>query len=141
MFHTLGLSRMKEKDLDMLTESMYISLKYNAMKMIKIFILALLITSCMPDGSQGPEQGSVLSADQTEIMYTLYGEGKTALVFVHGWCCDQEYWREQVDTFAREWAARQPRLSRGGAILAPFNDRSACHHDAGQWGWVCLSKL
>jgi hypothetical protein len=90
MFNALGLSRMKEKDLDMLTESMYISLKYHAMKMIKIILLALLITSCMPDGSQGPEHGSVLSADQTEIMYTLYGEGEAALVFVHGWCCDQE---------------------------------------------------
>ncbi len=73
------------------------------MKMIKIFILALLITSCIQQGSPGPEQGSVLSADQTEIKYTLYGEGETALVFVHCWCCDQGYWREQVDTFSQEY--------------------------------------
>jgi len=73
------------------------------MKMIKILILALLIISCMPQGSPGPEQGSVLSADKTEINYTLYGEGETALVFVHGWCCDQGYWREQVDTFSQEY--------------------------------------
>jgi len=73
------------------------------MKMIKILILALLITSCMPQGSPGPEQGSVLSADQTEIHYTVYGEGETALVFVHGWCCDQGYWREQIDTFSQKY--------------------------------------
>jgi len=73
------------------------------MKMIKILILALLITSCMPQSSPGPEQGSVLSADKTEINYTLYGEGETALVFVHCWCCDQGYWREQVDTFSQEY--------------------------------------
>ena len=73
------------------------------MKMIKIFILALLITSCIQQGSPGPEQGSVLSADQTEIKYTLYGKGETALVFVHCWCCDQGYWREQVDTFSQEY--------------------------------------
>jgi pimeloyl-ACP methyl ester carboxylesterase len=91
------------KGLDLLTESMYISLKYHVMKMIKILILALLITSCMPQGSAGPEQGSVLSADKTEINYTLYGAGETALVFVHCWCCDQGYWREQVDTFSREY--------------------------------------
>jgi pimeloyl-ACP methyl ester carboxylesterase len=91
------------KGLDLLTESMYISLKYHVMKMIKILILALLITSCMPQGSTGPEQGSVLSADKTEINYTLYGAGETALVFVHCWCCDQGYWREQVDTFSREY--------------------------------------
>ncbi|KPL26198.1 MAG: hypothetical protein AMS23_02670 [Bacteroides sp. SM1_62] len=57
----------------------------------------------MQQGSQGPEKGSVLSADQTEISYTLYGDGKTALVFVHCWCCDQGYWREQVDTFSQDY--------------------------------------
>jgi pimeloyl-ACP methyl ester carboxylesterase len=73
------------------------------MKTIQIFLLALLISSCMQQGSQGPEKGSVLSADQTEISYTLYGDGKTALVFVHCWCCDQGYWREQVDTFSQDY--------------------------------------
>ncbi len=73
------------------------------MKMIKIPILALLMSSCFQQGSQGPEQGSVLSTDQTEISYTLYGEGETALVFVHCWCCDQGYWREQVETFSQEY--------------------------------------
>jgi len=73
------------------------------MKTIQIFFLALLISSCMQQGSQGPEKGSVLSADQTEISYTLYGDGKTALVFVHCWCCDQGYWREQVDTFSQDY--------------------------------------
>ena len=89
--------------LDLLAGSMYISLKYHAMKMIKIPILALLVTSCIQQSSPGLEQGSVLSADQTEIKYTLYGEGETALVFVHCWCCDQEYWREQAETFSQEY--------------------------------------
>jgi pimeloyl-ACP methyl ester carboxylesterase len=73
------------------------------MKIIKISILALLVTSCLHQGSPGPDKGSVLSEDQTEIEYTLYGDGETALVFVHCWCCDQSYWQEQVDTFAREY--------------------------------------
>ena len=73
------------------------------MKTIKIPILTLLVTSCMQQGFTDPEQGSVLSTDQTEISYSLYGEGETALVFVHCWCCDQGYWREQVDTFSQEY--------------------------------------
>jgi len=73
------------------------------MKTIQIFFLALLISSCMQQGSHVPEKGSVLSADQTEISYTLYGDGKTALIFVHCWCCDQGYWREQVDTFSQDY--------------------------------------
>jgi pimeloyl-ACP methyl ester carboxylesterase len=84
-----------------MTESMYFSIKYKAMKKIPIFILVLLATSCLQQGSTGPKEGYVLSADRTEISYTTYGDGETALVFVHCWCCDQGYWREQVDTFAQ----------------------------------------
>lgn len=73
------------------------------MKIVQIYILAILISSCVQQGSPGPKQGTVLSVDQTEIHYTVYGEGETALVFVHCWCCDQEYWREQVDTFSRDY--------------------------------------
>ncbi len=73
------------------------------MKMMRSFILALLINSCMQPGTRAPEKGSVLSADGTEINYTLYGDGETALVFVHCWCCDQEYWKEQVDTFSKDY--------------------------------------
>lgn len=82
---------------------MYISVKYKAMKLIKIFFFVLITASCARQHSPDPEQGSVLSADQTEISYTLYGSGETALVFVHGWCCDQGYWREQVDTFSQDY--------------------------------------
>ncbi len=73
------------------------------MKLIKIIILALITASCVQHRSPYPEQGSVLSADQTEISYTLYGDGEMALVFVHCWCCDQGYWREQVDTFSQDY--------------------------------------
>ena len=69
------------------------------MKMIQIPILAFLMSSCFQQGGQGPEQGTVLSTDQTEISYTLYGEGETALVFVHCWCCDQGYWRNRSKRF------------------------------------------
>jgi pimeloyl-ACP methyl ester carboxylesterase len=73
-----------------------------AMKMIRILLLVLM-TSCLQKGPVIPEQGYVLSVDLTEISYTLYGDGETALVFVHCWCCDQGYWRGQVDTFSQDY--------------------------------------
>jgi pimeloyl-ACP methyl ester carboxylesterase len=73
------------------------------MKMTRILILVLFVTSCLQRGAPGPEQGSVLSADRTEINYSVYGEGETALVFVHCWCCDQGYWREQVNAFSHDY--------------------------------------
>jgi pimeloyl-ACP methyl ester carboxylesterase len=31
-----------------------------------------------------------------KVHYKSLGEGKTAVVFVHGWCCDHTVWREQA---------------------------------------------
>jgi pimeloyl-ACP methyl ester carboxylesterase len=73
------------------------------MKMIRIFMLPWIFSSCMQQGPPAMEQGSVLAADGTEIHYSSCGDGETALVFVHCWCCDQGYWRQQVDAFAREY--------------------------------------
>jgi len=45
---------------------------------------------------------NVKSADGVSIAYRVVGSGKPALVFVHGWSCDQSYWDAQVPHFARQ---------------------------------------
>ena len=40
------------------------------------------------------------SEDGTPIHFEVVGYGRPALVFVHGWCCDRSYWKEQVAHFA-----------------------------------------
>ncbi len=46
----------------------------------------------------------VTSPDGVSIHYRVLGKGKAdpALVFVHGWCCDQGYWEPQLAHFARK---------------------------------------
>jgi pimeloyl-ACP methyl ester carboxylesterase len=52
--------------------------------------------------AQTPAKANVVaSADGIPIAYDALGEGKTALVFVHGWSCDRSYWSEQVPTFSK----------------------------------------
>lgn len=48
--------------------------------------------------------GMTKSADGLPIHYTSngHGHGKPALVFVHGWSCDLEYWDSQVAAFSGE---------------------------------------
>lgn len=46
--------------------------------------------------------GTVISSDGVEIAYTVTGDGAPALVFVHGWMCDQTYWLNQIDELARD---------------------------------------
>lgn len=39
--------------------------------------------------------------DGTRIHYQSYGTGREALVFIHGWTCNLDYWRDQVPDFAK----------------------------------------
>ncbi len=34
------------------------------------------------------------SAGDIDIHYTVEGTGDAAIVFIHGWSCDQTYWKE-----------------------------------------------
>lgn len=57
---------------------------------------ALLVASCR----RGPRDLAVPSADGVTIAYHLEGSGDPALVFVHGWCCDGNFWNAQIPVFA-----------------------------------------
>lgn len=46
---------------------------------------------------------SVASADGVTIQYDVRGSGDVALVFVHCWCCDRTYWKDQADFFAGQY--------------------------------------
>ena len=41
------------------------------------------------------------SFDGNLISYSVYGSGKPALVFVHGWCCNSTFWEYQVPFFEK----------------------------------------
>jgi pimeloyl-ACP methyl ester carboxylesterase len=43
-----------------------------------------------------------LDRDGVRLVYTDSGSGDPPLFFVHGWCCDHTYWREQTPLFARD---------------------------------------
>jgi len=79
-------------------------------------IIPLVILLCFAFGCQKGEEVAVereaepaitvdnaISADGVSIMYEVRGEGKPALVFVHGWCCDRNYWNEQLLHFAEKY--------------------------------------
>lgn len=50
-----------------------------------------------------PKQGTVKTTDGLNIVYESRGQGDTALVLLHGWCCDFEYWKHQVGEFAKDY--------------------------------------
>lgn len=67
-----------------------------------VFLFLIIAALCIATaGNTSPGTGAVLSADSVSIGYTLQGEGTPALVFVHCWCCDGDYWKHQVPHFAK----------------------------------------
>src|SRR6516162_3948963 len=60
-------------------------------------------------GAHGAEQTAkaakktVRAADGLNIVCEVRGKGDTALVFLHGWCGDREYWKHQVEPFMADY--------------------------------------
>jgi len=50
-----------------------------------------------------PTKRIVSAKDGLKIVCECRGRGDTALLFLHGWCGDREYWKNQVNVFAPEY--------------------------------------
>jgi pimeloyl-ACP methyl ester carboxylesterase len=58
------------------------------------------------DAKGAPAEGApriAVAPDGTHVQYRVYGSGEPALVLIHGWSCDSNYWREQVPVFKRKY--------------------------------------
>ena len=67
--------------------------------MSRIGFIALLIASAAAlPAENAPELGASRSTqlDGAKVHYTDYGAGDNALVFVHGWSCDETFWAKQA---------------------------------------------
>jgi pimeloyl-ACP methyl ester carboxylesterase len=44
-----------------------------------------------------------IAPDGVHVQYRIYGTGEPALVFIHCWSCDSNYWREQIQQFKQKY--------------------------------------
>jgi pimeloyl-ACP methyl ester carboxylesterase len=76
---------------------------------MKARLAALLAIACfslaglVDGGDSKPVRKTVQAADGLNIVCDVRGQGDTALVFLHGWCGDRAYWKNQVDAFAADY--------------------------------------
>ena len=54
-------------------------------------------------GKSKAEKKSIKADDGLNLVCEVRGKGDTALIFLHGWCGDREYWKNQVDVFAPDY--------------------------------------
>lgn len=87
----------------------------------------------------GPQAGTARAAGGPEIAYTLYGEGETLLVLIHGWGAGQSIWTSQVEDLAQRYTVMTVDLrghgasgrAGGGAIAELAKDVEAALDAAG----------
>jgi pimeloyl-ACP methyl ester carboxylesterase len=100
---------------------------------------ALLLTACgkqeptppppppAPSAKAEPVEGAAriaIAPDGVHVQYRVYGSGEPALVFIHGWSCDSNYWREQVPTFKQKYTVVTVDLAGHGGTDANRSDWS-----------------
>ena len=73
--------------------------------LIGILIMSALTgcQSAMIGGQPRIIEGTATAPDGVEIAYDVRGRGKTTLFFIHGWCSNRAFWREQLDALAAEY--------------------------------------
>ena len=65
-----------------------------------------------------------LSPDNVHIEYHLYGQGEPAVILVHGWACDANYWQAQIAPLAAHYTVVAVNLAGHGASSANRSDWS-----------------
>jgi len=61
-----------------------------------------------PAADTTPTEGApriAIAPDGVHVQYRVYGSGEPALLFIHCWSCDSNYWREQVPAFKQKYTA------------------------------------
>ena len=79
------------------------------MKQSALLIMLVVLLACggtQYDTPAPPEPalvsgpGIATAPDGLPIAYTVSGAGEPAIVFIHGWMCDQSFWAPQIETLA-----------------------------------------
>jgi len=80
------------------------------MKYFTLFCIVALALACGGTDDPAPitdqpaplvaGPGAVAAPDGVSIAYTVSGKGLPALVFIHGWMCDQTFWAAQIEEFS-----------------------------------------
>jgi pimeloyl-ACP methyl ester carboxylesterase len=75
------------------------------------------------------------STDGTKIAFTKSGSGQLTLIFVHGWCCNKDFWKYQIPHFSQKYTTVVMDLAGYGQSDTREN------HSFNNWGDDILSVV
>jgi len=71
------------------------------MKIITLIIAASLLLTTQSSQQTKPES-HFAKLDTIRVHYQNYGTGKDALIFVHGWTCNLNFWKANIPAFVKQ---------------------------------------
>ena len=88
------------------------------------------VTAPSPAAVADPGEGPriVMSPDNVHIEYHVYGHGEPAVVLVHGWACDENYWHAQIDALKARYTVVTLNLAGHGASGSNRTDWSITNY-------------
>ena len=75
---------------------------FRTIALVCMLLMLLLSFGCSSKKQVGIVK-NVDSSDGVRISYKLYSGKEPSLIFIHGWSCDRNYWREQIPYFSKEY--------------------------------------
>jgi pimeloyl-ACP methyl ester carboxylesterase len=76
--------------------------------------------------AEGPR--IVMSDDLVHLEYQVYGRGEPAVLLIHGWCGNADYWHAQIDALKARYTVVTLDLAGHGASGANRSDWSIAHY-------------
>jgi pimeloyl-ACP methyl ester carboxylesterase len=83
-----------------------------------------------PAMAQAPGPRLVMSPDNVHIEYQVFGQGDTAVILIHGWACDANYWNMQFDALRPHYTVVAVNLAGHGGSSANRSDWSIANYAA-----------
>jgi pimeloyl-ACP methyl ester carboxylesterase len=71
--------------------------------LISLTWLSLILPAGAGERDGKPVRKTIRADDGVSIVCEVRGKGDTALVFLHGWCGERDYWKNQADVFAADY--------------------------------------
>jgi pimeloyl-ACP methyl ester carboxylesterase len=69
---------------------------------IALFATSVLYGAALSQAKETPPQDRFAKLDTMRVHYQNYGEGKEAVVFIHGWSCSLKYWKANIPAFVNQ---------------------------------------
>jgi len=69
---------------------------------ISLFAVAAFSFTALSQVKETPPQDRFAKLDAMRVHYQDHGEGKEAVVFIHGWSCNLKFWKANIQAFVNQ---------------------------------------